>query len=221
MNLRARDLKGRSGFTEGWWQYASRLLNTECEDIDVVPILIPSRSSVLHWAVRASWPDCMSNQQSPGNLWLHAARGAWRAFDNWIISKDFGSYSDSPGCWLLLSPIKNSRSSFQSASRRRMWCTEGNSCLIVPSGLSLIQLFLSFPSDYTSEFWRSWFLGSNCNEGFLSIMILSITERNTFLDGNQSIFISVQNCFLCLHLGARYNSASYKGVMSNFTGGCG
>ena len=142
MNLRARDLKGRSGVTEGWWQYASRLLNPEREDVDVLPIPIPPRSSVLRWAVRASWPDCMSNQQSPGNLWLHAARGAWRTFDNWIISEDFGSYSDSPGCWLLRSPRNSSRSSFQSGSRRRMWCTEGNSCLIVPSGLSLIHLFL-------------------------------------------------------------------------------
>ena len=83
MNLRARDLKGRSGFTEGWWQYASRLLNTECEDIDVVLILNPSKSSMLHWAVRASWPDCMSNQQSPGNLWLHAAQRSMK--DIWQL----------------------------------------------------------------------------------------------------------------------------------------
>lgn len=50
-------LEKKVGFTEGRGQYASGLLNPECADIDILPIPVPPRSSVPHWAVRT--PDLL------------------------------------------------------------------------------------------------------------------------------------------------------------------
>lgn len=86
MNMEARVLKGRSGFTEGREQSMSGLLNPERADTDVFPIPASPRSALLPRAVsapelREALTSCY--QRRIKDIWqLHLVLRIW--FPLWL-----------------------------------------------------------------------------------------------------------------------------------------
>lgn len=207
MNREARDLKRRSGFTEGWGQYASGLLNPGCADIDILPIAAPPRSTELHWAART--PHLLGTLTEE-----------WEG--HWTIGLRLNSFP----VWLskfLASPFsrKECKAKFSKCFQEKDLAYRWRVLLSSPRRLVLKGTILLIPIwSCLLSFEDLDFLVPIGMRAFWHCKLAHL-GRSILPDGNQPLFLLCQSCFLYLLLKARHNPLLCKVVAPIFGGGCG